>query len=366
MRLAFICSRDLSTLGGIETFMANLCPRLASRGHEVVLYMEGTGFERKEWQKIRLVAFPSFQNKHVNKLWIALLATVHALFLDRKFDVYHYNAIPSGLFSLVPLLFGKTVVFQGHGFEWRRSKWPGWIRGIIRWIDHLVLRMNRHLTMVSEEQSAYVREHFGKPCVTITPGVSPPPNSTPPLTALFAQHHLAPGEYFLYLGRLVEEKCADVLIAAFQQVSTTKKLVIAGHDDRAQAFIEKLRFLGKEDPRIVFTGAVYGPDKEALLAYCHAFCLPSEMEGLPITVLEAMSYGKACIVSDIPPCRQALAEAAYYHGVRDVAALIQALRAALHEPERLVQMGALAQQRIKEKFSWDLVVSAYDEFILSL
>jgi len=364
MKIAFISSREITKIGGIETYMANLCPLLVKKGHEVILYTEGEERKKYDHKGVDIISYTSMKSKFINKIIVGLKATFNIILRQKDVDIIHYNAMASGLFSFIPILLRRNVVFQGHGFEWQRTKWSRSARRVIRFLDSFVIRVNRNITMVSQDQSDYIKAHFKKDSSTITPGITLPDHEIN--SDIMNKFNLKEGGYFLYLGRLVEEKKADVLIRAFMKSGIKdKKLVIAGDDLFSKDYIGNLHAMSRENNNIIFTGAVYGDDKEQLLNKSYAFCIPSELEGLPITLLEAMSYRKACIASDIPANKEALGENGIFFKCNDVEELTEKLVKAANQDD-LAGIGEKNFLRVSEKFTWDIIAAQYEKLCLDV
>ncbi len=358
MKIVFIGSRSLNSIGGIETYMKNLCPLLVKKEYEVILYSEDKNWSSYDYKGVKVITIPSIKSKFLNKIIASFLATIHSLVFNRNVDIYHYNAVGAGFFSFIPKIFAQTVVFQGHGFEWQRAKWSGKIKKIIKAVDLFTIRINNHITMVSEEQSRYIRS-LDKESVTITPGVDIVDDTIE--SDIFNKFNIKRNSYVLYLGRLVQEKKADLLIESFNSADLKDlQLIIAGDDPSEKQFIKSLHQKGSKNNNIIFLGAVFGDDKEALLQNCSAFCIPSELEGLPITLLEAMSYGKICIASDIPAHIEALDDTGLFFSLNDSEDLKNKLIAL--ENGSIEQKGYLAKRRIKEKFTWNRIANKFDRF----
>ncbi|NHZ85851.1 MAG: glycosyltransferase, partial [Planctomycetia bacterium] len=169
------------------------------------------------------------------------------------------------------------------------------------------------------------------------------------------------GKYILSLGRLVQEKKIDVLIDAFMHSGILGyQLIIAGDDPNEEKYIKSLHDKAKESSNIIFTGVVYGDDKESLLQKCQAFCIPSELEGLPITLLEAMSYGKVCIASDIEANKEALGNSGIYFKLNDKKELSKCLNSVVSGD--FIHLGLLSKKRIEKLFTWDNIAEQFDEY----
>jgi glycosyltransferase involved in cell wall biosynthesis len=355
MKIVYITSRSLSNIGGIETYMKNLCPLLVEKGHEIILYTEGSGWGKYNFEGVDVVTVPSINSKFFNKILSSFLATFHSLAFNRNVDLYHYNAVPAGIFSFIPKLLNNTVVFQGHGFEWKRIKWSKFTRMMIKLIDFFVILINNNITMVSKEQSNYFNN---RQIITITPGVDIKDSQFS--SEILTKFSIVKNEYILYLGRLVQEKKPEILIDAFTMSNINNlQLVIAGDDPNEKEYIQSLKINTNKNNNIIFTGAVYGDDKEALLQNCKVFCIPSELEGLPITLLEAMSYGKLCIASDIQANKEALGDTGLYFELNNASDLSNIISNLLCLDSTL---GERSKQRVADKFLWTSVASQFEDY----
>ena len=162
--------------------------------------------------------------------------------------------------------------------------------------------------------------------------------------------------YILFLGRLVPEKGIRYLVEAFKNVKTDKKLVIAGGSSDTDSFMEELKELAKGDDRILFTGFVQGAMLDELYSNAYIYTLPSDLEGMPLSLLEAMSYGNCCLVSDIPECTEVVEDKALIFEKSNVEDLQEKLQDACEHPEMVMNMKKQAADFICEKYNWDEVV----------
>ena len=167
---------------------------------------------------------------------------------------------------------------------------------------------------------------------------------------------LTKNSYILFLGRLVPEKGIRYLIEAFKAVETDKKLVIAGGASDTDDFEQELKNLAGTDKRIIFTGFVQGGVLEELYSNAYLYTLPSDLEGMPLSLLEAMSYGNCCLVSDIPECAELVEDKALIFKKSDVEDLREKLQDACDHPEMVMKMKNQAADFICEKYNWDEVV----------
>lgn len=170
MQVVIIGCRSLERVGGIESYMQDLCACLAEKGHDVILY---AGADSKSTQKLRgftVINFKVTDNKYLNKILIGFKSTIRAMREYPNADIYHFNANVAGLFSFIPLLKHKNVVFQGHGFEWKRVKWNPVVRLCNRILDNFVLSINKNILMCSQEQIDYVNSRFRNKNTMLAPG----------------------------------------------------------------------------------------------------------------------------------------------------------------------------------------------------
>ncbi|WP_019130876.1 glycosyltransferase family 4 protein [Alistipes communis] len=362
MRIAFIGGRDVHTLGGIENYMFNLATELAKAGYEPIVYCESDRDEVEQINGFQVIHQRSVGGRFLCKILLGYRATVRSLWGPYRADIFHYNAWPPSLASWLPRLFGRPALLQGHGLEWKRTKYTPRQQRIMRFMEFLTAKMNNHLIMVSEEQTDYFRLHYRKRCTTIPTATHL--HDKPVRSDILDRFGLEAEGYFLFLGRLVPDKNPDCLIRAFLRSGITdKKLVVAGSNDAMPAYVDSLHVLAQEDDRIRFTGAVYGADKEKLIEACFAFCIPSTIEGLAITLLEAMSYGKACIASDIPANKEALGQSGIWCRYEDADGLAEQLVYAHEHPSELARQGRINRQRIRDHFTWEAVTAQYIDYL---
>jgi glycosyltransferase involved in cell wall biosynthesis len=267
-------------------------------------------------------------------------------------------AVASAFFSWIPMLLRKNVIYQGHGLEWQRAKWSKEQRFIIKLMEKFVLSFSNNITMVSNEQSNYILSKYKKKAVTIPTAVYMPVNIIKD-NSILNKYNLESNKYVLFLGRLVPEKNPDMLIYSYLNSKLEDiKLVIAGDDIRSPEYIAKIHNLAKNNKNIIFTGSVFGNDKHDLLNNCLAFCLPSSLEGLPISLLEAMSYKKLCISSDIESSKEALDSFGIFFKDKNTDELTERLNCLSTNMDfSLITNGAYS--RIENYFTWEIVVEKY-------
>ena len=210
------------------------------------------------------------------------------------------------------------------------------------------------IIVLSKSAQQYFKDTYGRDTLLIPNGVNRPDILEPRI--ITERYGLKKQEYILYLGRLVPEKGLEYLIKAFKQLDTDKKLVIAGGSSDIKEFEQKVKKMAEDDPRILFTGFVQGPALAELLSNSYVYCQPSDLEGMPLTLLEAMSYGQCCLVSDIPECLEVVEDKALSFRRGDVNDLRNKLMQLLDDPAMVEKFRQGASSYVCSRFNWNKVV----------
>lgn len=365
MKIIFIGGRDIHTLGGIESYMYNLATHLTQMGHVPIVYCESDRNQVEYVNGFKVIHHKSFASNLICKPILGLKSTLHAIWTERHISLIHYNAWPASLWCLIPRILGIPSLLEGHGLEWKRSKYSPKAQKVMKFMEKFTAHLNNHLIMVSQEQTDYFLQEYGKRCVTIPTAVELPLNV--PSVNILSKFQLEKEKYYLFLGRLVQDKNPDYLIKAFIASGIkNKKLVIAGANDAMPEYVNYLKNLAQGYDNIIFTGAVYGEDKEALLQYCYTFCIPSTIEGLAITLLEAMSYERMVLASDIKANREGLGDNGIWVKYEDEKDLTVKLSFCENHQELSAIQGRMNRKRIEENFTWDIVARRYEEYVKTI
>ena len=346
--------------GGVEIVVEELSSRMAARGHSVTCYnrrghhVSGVEFDTAgEVSGVRIKSVPTLKKKG----WAAMTASFFAALCCSfgHYDVVHIHAEGPAFFSFLPKLFGKKVVVTVHGLDWQREKWKNGLGSkYIHLGEKIAVRWADEIIVLSRNIQEYFQNTYHRATCWIPNGVSrPEPAEAEEITRKF---DLKKDEYILFLGRLVPEKGIHYLIRAFQGVHTDKKLVIAGGASDTDAYIQELKALAQDDDRIMFTGFVQGRLLGELYSNAYLYVLPSDLEGMPLSLLEAMSYGNCCLVSDIPECADVVADQALTFRRSDVADLREKLQYACDHSDVVAGFQAQAADFVCRKYSWDAVV----------
>ena len=301
---------------------------------------------------VRVVPVKTIDKKGLAAASASYYATKAAI--ADKPDVIHFHA--EGPCTCLPMArrAGIRTVATIHGLDWQRAKWGKLARAYIKMGEKAAATKADGLIVLSSTAKDYFRSTYGAEAVVIPNGIEA--KRPLPASEIATRWGLKKGSYILYLGRLVPEKRADLLIDAFSRLNTNKRLVIAGGGSDTSGFEASIRQQAVSDRRVTFTGFVTGRPLAELYSNAYAYVLPSDVEGMPLSLLEAMSYGCCCVTSDIPECADVLAGSGrtFKHG--DVDDLLRVLAGLINAPEFAGDLGEAAKSHVLSTYDWDSVV----------
>jgi glycosyltransferase involved in cell wall biosynthesis len=363
MKIAYIGQKGIpDTFGGVEHHVDRLSREMAKRGNDVTVYVRSwyTDKNLKEYEGVKLVHVPTIKSKHLDASVHSFFCSIHALF--GKFDIIHYHGIGPTVFALIPRLFGKNVVATIHRLDWDTEKWGKFAKRFLKFGEYISITAPQRTIAVSEDLKNYVQDKYDKTAIHLGHGADLPQPKSPHL--IKDKYHLEGKDYILFMGRLVPEKRVDWLIRAYKEliekIPETKlpKLVIAGGSSATPEYVEKLQNMGEGLSNIIFTGYVTGTEKEELLSNAMLFSLPSHLEGFPIVLIEARSYGLCCLVSDIPPHKEAIKDNqdGLLFKSDDFSDLVKKLQELIENQEKAIQLGTNARNEMKDLPGWQIVV----------
>lgn len=348
--------------GGIEVVVEELSTRMVKLGYRVTCFnrsghhVSGKEFDQsklREYKGVKIKTVPTVNKKGLAATSSSFFA---ALFCALgKYDVVHIHAEGPAAMCWLPKLFRKRVIVTVHGLDHaRKGKWKGFARKYILFGEKCAVKYSDAIIVLSRNVQKYFLDTYGRKTVFIPNGVNRP--DIVPANIITQRFGLEKDGYILFLGRIVPEKGISYLIEAFKQIDTDKKLVIAGGSSDTEIFMRELKELAKGDDRIIFTGFVQGELLEELYSNGYIYCLPSDLEGMPLSLLEAMSYGNCCVVSDIAECTEVVENRAIVFKNSDVEDLREKLQELCDLPETVEKYKAIAADFICRKYGWDDVV----------
>lgn len=346
--------------GGIEVVVEELSARMAAEGHRVTClnragkHVSGDAYETadlKEYKGVRIKKVLTLDKRGLAAMTASLTGAIAAAF--GKYDVVHFHAEGPCAMLWLPKLFGKRCVATVHGLDHRRAKWGSLARAYIMMGEKCAVRFADEIIVLSKGVQQYFLDTYGRKTVMIPNGVTLPELCPP--KEIIEKFSLQKDGYILFLGRLVPEKGVHYLIEAFKQVLTDKKLVIAGGSSDTVEYAEELKKLARGDSRIVFTGFVQGRLLEELYSNAYVYVLPSDLEGMPLSLLEAMSYGNCCLVSDISECTDVIENKGISFVRGDSSDLHEKLQQLCGDPALVHSFKEFGRDFICRKYDWSVV-----------
>ncbi len=362
-KIAYIAIKGMPIGGGIEKLTEEIGSRMVEKGHEVLVYTSrdyGTVDGIYKGMKIRTV--PSINTKSLHKLSICLNAILD-ISLNEKVDIVHIHAIGPSLFAIFARIQNIPTIVQTHGLEWKRDKWGSFGRMFFKIVELSAVYFPHATTAVSLVQKNYFEKKYNKKISYIPTGVNFVKRRSPKWLLTL---NLEPNNYLLFAARLVEEKGAHFLIEAFRNINTDMNLVIAGDAAHSEKYKRVLKKMAEGDNRIRFLGFITGNKLEELFSNAYLFCLPSTLEGLPIALLEAMSYGNCCVASDIPENLEAIKDYGYIFRNRDPIDLESVLRYLISNPQKVEVMKAKSVDYVMKDYSWDKIANQMEDLYSSI
>lgn len=354
MKIAMIGHKRIpSREGGVEIVVEQLSTRMVKKNHSVDAYSRSSKkFEKiKEFKGVKIINVPTVDKKSLNALIYSFLATIKAVF--NRYDVIHYHALGPSVMLLIPHILGIKTVATVHGLDWQRSKWGGFATKYLMLGEKIIAKYADEVIVLSENVQKYFKDTYNRDTNYIQNGVDIPTHVSADI--IKNKYGLDGDDYILYLGRIVPEKGVHYLLEAFKNIDTDKKLVIAGGSSHTDEYYEKIETMAEEDSRVVMTGFVQGKLLEELFSNCSLYVLPSDIEGMPISLLEAMSYGKKCLVSDIKENVEVIKDIGVSFRKSDVGDLTKKLDEILNSDSFDLDSEKLIEY-IEQNFSWDEVV----------
>jgi glycosyltransferase involved in cell wall biosynthesis len=375
LTIGFMTVKGIGHGGGIESVTERLGTKLVERGHRVIVFSASqfgstSGFHNG--MEIRVC--PSILQKHLHKITlfstsmfpVILRSGIYRLlekfisrssFAGEKFDIIHIHEF--SMLSAFPRLVGIPTVVQMHALLWKRAKWGPMSRAFLKLNDLTLKSFPSAVTCVSRVMQRHFEKVLDREVTYIPNGVEPPRPKAPNLITSMG---LNGNDYILFAARLVPEKGAHYLIEAFRRLDLSLKLVVAGDDPFEKKYIRRLHEMAGDNSKILFPCYISGDTFLELITNARLFVLPSEIEGMPVALLEAMSYGKCCVVSDIPENLEALNGHGFVFRNKSVEDLMRVLKAAVEDSDAAKAFGEQARNYVLAEYSWDRIVGLYEDF----
>jgi len=396
LRIAFVGQKGLpARFGGVETHVEQVAIRLAAAGHDVWAYGRGwhekiaveeirretgdrggtesgpagggtgtvssagdhTGTEGGiRYRGVRLIFKSSIATKHLDAATNTLICTLDASF-RHHFDIVHFQGVGPCAFAPIPRLIGKNVISTIHALDWRQVKWGALASRLIKTGEEIGVSSSNGVIAVSRRLVDYLRQEYGVASTYIPNGATIAPLKAPDKIRAFG---LEGGDYILTVGRIIPDRRIEDIIAAFRKIAPSLKLVVVGSESPRTDYSEKLEAMANES--VIFTGDQFGDMLEELYSNCRFYVHASAVEGLPITVIEAMAHRCCVLLSDIPENQEAGGDAACYFECGNVDDLSDRLRPLIEDDDLCNRLGEKSLRRVEQEYDWDKITKRIETF----
>lgn len=363
MKIAVIGAKGLPPKqGGIEHYCAEVYPRMVAQGHSVDLfarssYTDYRWFETYDFQGVRVITLPSLPLRGVDAFITSALGAIAAS--GKHYDIIHFHALGPSLFTWIPRISSSAkVVVTCQGLDWQRAKWGTTSTFLIKSGEKAAVRCAHGIVVVSEALGSYFSQTYGRQTVYI-PNAPAGYAQSDPSFPFGTKLGLKQGQYMLFVGRLVPEKRADLLIEAFQKLKPAGwKLVFAGGVSDTTTFTSKIYEMASGNPDIIFAGELRGERLAEIVRGAGLFTLPSDLEGLPLAMLEGMREGIPVLASDIPPHQQLLNEQrGTLFQAGNVESCMRGMDWAIHHPQEIAVMAKNAKNHVDTYYTWENITA---------
>lgn len=339
--------------------MEELSRRLTQRGHRVTVYCRPHYVNGSpDFEGVERVFVWTLKEKHSEMIIHTGLSLLNSF--ARRFDIIHFQSVDPAILSMAGRLKARVVV-TSHGKAYRVAKWGKLAKSMSMLAERFYVRVPQSRIAVSKTLADYYRREYRCAVKYIPNGVTVPGRVGNDRLSGFS---LTRGEYILFVGRLTESKGCHLLIEACKRLGSTMPLVIVGGSDYPTPYYRQLR--REESPAIRFLDFRFGEDLRQLLANCRMFVMPSESEGLSVSLLEAMACGRPVICSDIPGNMEAAGECGISFRSGGSEDLTGKMRYLLDNPELGEELGKAGIERVKREYDWEKIAGATEEVYLGL
>jgi glycosyltransferase involved in cell wall biosynthesis len=357
MKIAFIGQKGIpAKSGGVERHAEELAVQLAQMGHEVFVYARKNYVDQeiRQYKGVNIVHIPSINTKNLDTISHTFFSIIHSLF--QGYDVIHVHSIgPNSLNFLVKLFNPRTALIATyHCQDYFHQKWGAFARTYLKWGEYMTCHFPDKTIAVTNVLKNFIHDKFGRETEVISNGANVSWNEK---DDKLAEWNLERGGYILAVSRLIRHKGLHYLVEAFKDLEKKnltqgKKLVIVGEGFYTTEYVKYLKKIAGESQNIIFVGTQLGEKLSQLFSHAHFFVQPSDSEGLSIALLEAMGYGKAVIVSNIPENLEAISEAGMSFSQGNILDLSSKMAELLADEEKIKLFAEAGKKRAQEVYNW--------------
>ena len=368
MKVAMVGHKVIpSRRGGIENVLTSLCPLLVEKGIDVTCYNRSSDkveneyigtVKDKKYKGVTLKNAWTINKKGLSAMVASFTAAIYATF--GKYDIVHFHAEGPCAAMWIPKMFGKKCVATVHGLDWQREKWgKGFASRYIKFGERVMVKCADEIIVLSESAREYFKETYNRDTVLIHNGIDKPnKKEANEITKLYG---LSKDEYICIVSRLTAEKGVHYLIDAYNSIKTNKKLVIAGDTSDTDEYVEMLKEKASGNPNIIFTGFISGDVLTEIYSNAYVVTLPSDIEGMSLSLLEALAYGNAVLCSYIPENTLVTENKALHFRKSNVEDLAKKLQAMCDDESIVKELKTGVSEFILSKYNWnDVANSTHD------
>ena len=362
MKIAMLGSKGIpATWGGIEHHVQELSTRMVEMGHDVTVYCRPyyTTTDKTHYRGVRLRKLPTVPTKSLDAIVATFFATMDAMV--EGYDIVHFHAIGPATLAILTRMAGENTVVTVHGLDWQREKWSKPAKLYLKFGERAAVMFPYNTIAVSKFLKKHLEDTYERP-VTYIPSATTDPVIREP--DKIKQFGLSGRDYILFLARLVPEKGAHYLIEAYKKLDTDLKLVIAGGSSHSDDYVNELKRSASD--KIIFTDYVYDETVQELYSNAYCYVQPSTIEGLPITLIEAVAYGNCIVASSIPACMEVVEDSGLIFETENVDALAAVLQKVISNPDLAKELGEKAKVRGVAEYNYDRVAEKTVELYKSL
>lgn len=368
MKVAMIGHKVVpSRRGGIENVLTSLCPLLVESGVDVTCYNRSTDkvenefvgtTQNKKYRNVKLKNAWTLEIRGISAMIASFTAAISATFSD--YDILHFHAEGPCAAMWIPKMFGKRCVATVHGLDWQREKWGhGFASKYIKFGERVMVKLADEIIVLSESAADYFKKTYNRETVLIHNGIDKPEKKDAKIiTELYG---VKKDEYVCIVSRLTAEKGVHYLIDAYNSIKTDKKLIIAGDTSDTDEYVEMIKQKASGNPNIIFTGFISGDTLKEIYSNAYVVTLPSDIEGMSLSLLEALAYGNAVLCSDIPENVLVTEDKAMHFHKSDVADLTEKLQMMCDNKEIVENFRNGVDEFILNKYSWSDVAQATNQ-----
>ena len=360
LRIAIMGTRGIpANYGGFETFAEELSVGLVERGHEVTVYGRSNTIQYKnnEYKGVKLIILPTIKHKYFDTVAHTTFSVFHGI--RKKFDIILVCNSVNSIMCLIPRLFGQKVVLNVDGLEWQRSKWNYLGKLVYRISECFAALIPNQIVTDSTYIEKYYKNKFNKSSTFIPYGS---PIQTIDSKDVLKKFDIESRKYILFVSRLEPENNAHFVIKAFEKVKTDLKLVIVGDAPYNQEYVDSLK--KTKDPRIIFTGYVFGQGYKEFQANSYFYIQATEVGGTHPALLEGMGYGNCVLANDVPEHQEVLNECGVFYNGNEVDDLVAKIEYLLNNPNIVQKYRKLAIKRIEEQYTWKRIILEYEKLFM--